>query len=95
MSELASSSPTLVAAERFDPLNGHDLAQTRPYYHPDVVEDLIAVGQSRGIDAALGVFSMGKPLFQVEREDLLSGPGGHSQDDRGDDASWRVRWPCQ
>jgi hypothetical protein len=120
MSELASSSPTLVAAELFAPLNRHDFAETRPYHHPDVVEDFIAFGRCRGIYAVLGVFSedafqspwpdvlrgcmlinegsacvalpdvLGKPLSQVEREDPFSGLGGHSQDDRGDDASWRV-----
>ena len=33
-------------------------------------------------------------LFQAGREDP-SGLGRHSQADRGEDASWRVRWPCQ
>jgi hypothetical protein len=57
MSELASSSLTLVAADLFDRMNRHDLAETRPYDHPDVVEDFTAVGQSRGLDEVLGFFS--------------------------------------
>ncbi len=38
----------------------------------------------------VGTDDLGQPLLLAGLDDPMSGLGGHSQDHRGDDASWRV-----
>lgn len=57
MVERALSSPVQVATEILAAVRRHDLDAMRALAAPHVVDDFVAVGEFRGVDAALGFFS--------------------------------------
>ena len=51
-----STSPVEVASQLFEALNHRDLDLAAKLWHPDLVEDFVAIGEFRGRDGARGFF---------------------------------------
>ena len=67
-----STSPVEVASRLFEALNHQDLDHAAELWHPDLVEDFVAIGEFRGPDGARGFFEelfMAVPdiVFTVDR----------------------------
>ena len=53
---VTSTSPVDVASRIFEALNHQDLDQVAELWHPDLVDDFVAIGEFRGPDGARGFF---------------------------------------
>jgi steroid delta-isomerase-like uncharacterized protein len=77
MSLEPSATPAEVAARNFSAISAHDLEAIARVQHPEIVDDFVAIGRFRGVDAVRAFFTElfgAFPDFAIEIVHMVTDP---------------------